>query len=107
MIQMEQINDQVVGAALSALQNKERNNFEKLVSRDAAFVHNGKPEDLFSWANSFFFGESEVRITVLRQTVDGRTVWAQINSSQAGELQAKLVFKIEDGLITSLNAGKG
>jgi|GEM_PF-2371973 len=107
MIKLEKLSDRVVSAALIALHNKDRDNFAKLVSPDATFIHNGQPENILQWADAFFFGDSEVSITALEESADGHTILATIHSSTAGELKAKMIFTISGGKVISLNAGKG
>ncbi|TSD67917.1 hypothetical protein FFF34_011165 [Inquilinus sp. KBS0705] len=101
------IENETLRQALTALQHKNRHDFESLLAPDATLIHNGEPDDIRQWAAGFFFGDAETRFTAITQTADkGQTIWADLESSIAGKIAVKLIFETDGNKITSLNAGR-
>jgi hypothetical protein len=104
---MEIITNDVVRNALQALNDRDRETFEKLLAANATMIHNSGPDDIRRWAAEFFFGEGETRFKSITKTADhGQTIWADLESSIAGAIAVKLAFSVDEGKIVSLNAGR-
>jgi len=104
---LELIANDVVRNGVQALNDRDRETFEKLLAPNATMIHNGEPDDIRQWAAEFFFGEGETRFTAITKTAEqGQTIWANLQSSIAGAIAVKLVFEVDSGKILSLNAGR-
>ena len=103
----EIISNDIVRAAITALQLKDQPQFESLLTDDAEMMHNGEKDDIRAWAKEFFFGEGDTRFVTISGVEDeGSTVLANLDSSIAGKIKVKLIFTVTEGKIALLNAGR-
>ena len=104
---IEQLTNPVVYSAFTAWNTGDRDAFKALLTNDITFIHNGEYDDIMAFSDRFFFGESLGKFTGILKTENaGQIVYATLETEETGKVDVLMVFKIVDGKIIHLNAGR-
>jgi hypothetical protein len=104
-MEFDKIEDPVIKAFLVALQNNNQREFERLLSPEIHFTHNGEIDDIHQWAATFFFSNQPAKFISIDK-VNAGTVWAQLVVDGLGTLPVKLSFTIVNEKVSALDAGR-
>jgi hypothetical protein len=97
--------DVVIGNFFEALQKKDKQAFVHLLTPDIHFTHNGIPECIYQWADTFFFCNEPAKFVSIDKNDDG-IVLAKLLVDGGQLLHVKLSFTIVYGRVSILDAGR-
>lgn len=103
----EQLTNPVVKSAFIAWNTGNRDAFTALLTDNITFIHNGEKEEIMTFSDHFFFGESIGSFVRISKTEDaGQTVYATLETEETGKVDVLMTFQIVSGKISHLNAGR-
>ncbi|GAA3974698.1 nuclear transport factor 2 family protein [Mucilaginibacter dorajii] len=101
------IENEVVRAAFTAWNSRDRKGFINLVSAETTFSHNGEKGDIMNFSDHFFFGTAKSVFTEIHKIEnEGKSIYATLESDEAGKIGVLMRFEIRDGKISDLDAGR-
>jgi hypothetical protein len=104
-MEFNKIEDAVVRAFLVALQQNDQLEFERLLSPEIHFTHNGQIDNIHQWAATFFFCDQPATFVSIDKAEAG-TIWAQLVIDGLGTVPIKLSFTIVNEKVSTLDAGR-
>ena len=104
---IDQLHNSVVRAALTALHNGNRSAWLALFAPNAVLTDDGNKRNYVEWSNSELFGKGNGRIlNIDSQEANGLTINTRFHSNVWGEFDAFWKFEIQAGKITRLDVGQ-
>ncbi len=105
---VEELSNPLIRDAMSALVNSDREEWLGNFHPDARISDDNGEHEFVVWSDDQIFGETgTIEVSaIVRESVDGDTVYTRIVSSKWGEMDASWRFTIENGEITRLTFGE-
>ena len=104
---IDQLHNSVVRAALTALHNGNRSAWLALFAPNAVLTDDGNKRNYVEWSNSELFGKGNGRIiNIESEEANGLTINALFHSTVWGEFRTFWTFEIQGDKITRLDVGQ-
>jgi hypothetical protein len=103
---IEAIKNELIRAAIEAINEQDRNSWYSVFSKDAKLFDEGKERDFRRWSDNEIFGSDPPLVTsILKVEREGFTVYCKFHSRVWGESKIYMTFTITGGHISKLDTG--
>lgn len=106
-MEIKELHNPIVRAALTAVNNNDRATWLSLFSPNAHVTDDGNPRHYVEWADTELFGKGNGRITnVEHEDASGLTIHTMFHSNVWGQFKTFWTFTLRDDKITRLDVGQ-